>query len=125
MASTALVPPSASLADMTHNQFAEFVSIGGLLGGAFAVAVVAIVFMRLLKYWRLGRDPATGAVLAAFVIWIANSFFANGTAYQPINASILFIAMFLAARRTSNESLKGIIQTETKGPAPSRRKEVP
>lgn len=120
MASTALVPSSASLADMTHNQFAEFVSIGGFVGGGIACTVVAVILFRLLRDWRMGRDSVKGAVLAAFAIWIANSFFANGTAYQPITASIVFAAMFLAAQRPDAESDASLLahapsrpQTET------------
>lgn len=96
MASTALVPSGASLAGMTHNQFAEFYSVAGIVGGTFATLAIATIAIRLIRAWSISKDSLNGAVLVAFVLWIANSFFANGTAYQPIASSILFLAMYVA-----------------------------
>lgn len=103
MASTALVPANASLAPMTHNQFAEFYSMFGVIGGTLATATVALIMVRLIREWRSEHDPITGAVLAAFILWAANSLFANGTAYQPITASVLFLAMFVATAHETRE----------------------
>ncbi|MGW3546359.1 hypothetical protein ACWDHH_01090 [Janibacter hoylei] len=96
MASTALVSPAASLAGMTHNQFAEFFSVAGLVGGSIATLTVAVIVVRLV---RARRTPLRGAVLGAMTLWVANAFFANGIAYQPITASVLFLAMFVASQR--------------------------
>lgn len=103
MASTALVPANASLAPMTHNQFAEFYSVFGLIGGTLATLVVATIGVRLVRNWRIGQDPMSGSILAAFALWVANSFFANGTAYQPVTASVLFLAMYVAALRPDSQ----------------------
>ncbi|MCA0180555.1 MAG: hypothetical protein LCH77_13415 [Actinobacteria bacterium] len=96
MASTALVPAEASLAPMAHNQFAEFVSVFGVVGGGAFVGICILLGLRLLRRWRNEPYPFSGPAFFAFAMWTTNSFFANGTAYQPSMASVLFFCMFVA-----------------------------
>lgn len=103
MGSTALVPESASLAEMTHNQFAEFFSIGGALGATITCLTLLTILHRLLRTWRATRSSLHGSIFAALALWVGNSFFANGTAYQPIAASIIFLAMFVAMQREGED----------------------
>lgn len=105
MASTALVPAEASLAPMAHNQFAEFVSVFGYVGGGAFLAITAAIGVRLMRRWRGGSDNISGPTFFAFSIWAVNSIFANGTAYQPAMASILYFSMFVALMRVAPEGV--------------------
>ncbi|TFD29189.1 hypothetical protein E3T27_00190 [Cryobacterium lyxosi] len=96
MASTALVPLADSIAPMAHNQFAEIVTVFGILGAVLAFGMLLIVLIRLHRLYKATRSDVIGAVSVAFLLLLANSFFANGTFYQPSAASVLFLAIFVS-----------------------------
>jgi hypothetical protein len=95
MASTALVTPEASTAPMAHNQYAELVTVFGILGGGFMVWVLVAIGVRLKRRARAPGDIPT-VVLASYTVLLVNSLFANGTVYQPASASILCLAAYVA-----------------------------
>jgi hypothetical protein len=96
MASTALVPPGDSLAPMAHNQYAELLTVFGVMGGCIALACLGIVAHRLRVLYLLSRNDIVLAVGASLGLLLMNSLFANGTFYQPSSASLLFLAMFVS-----------------------------
>lgn len=95
MASTALVPAADSLANMAHNQFAELVTVFGIVGAALCLTVLITTWGRLWAQARRG-SPTHSAALVAFALLMLNSLFANGTVYQPASASVFYAAMFIA-----------------------------
>lgn len=99
MASTGLVPESSSLAPMAHNQFVEFVTVFGFAGGLLMLLVLGATVLRVWRFARIDETKVGQAVLWAFLIWLLNSVFANGTAYHPAAASIMFLAMFVGSAR--------------------------
>lgn len=96
MGDTALVPKTDSLAPMAHNQFAEVITVFGLIGGSALIISLLVVLYRLITLYRSARRTEVQVVLGSYVLLLINSFFANGTIYQPAAAGILFLAMFLA-----------------------------
>ncbi len=97
MASTALVSAKASLGPMTHNQFAEFFSVFGALGGIAATVMMIVILVRVWKL-RLPKYPAwLQAIPFAYLLLLVNGFFANGIVYQPATGAIFFMVMFVAS----------------------------
>lgn len=94
MGNTALVPEDAVLAPMAHNQFVEMFTVFGLVPTVAGLVVIGAAVWRLVQ--RRQESSVHAAVLAALVLLLANSIFANGTFYQPSAASILMLAFFLA-----------------------------
>lgn len=101
MGSTALVSREASLAPMAHNQYVEFFTVFGAVGGAVAVAALGTVFFRLLQMEARQRDPLVNRIYLAFGLWLLNAVFANGIAYQPVTASILWLAVFCVGKESA------------------------
>lgn len=97
MGDTALVPMADSLAPMAHNQFAELLTVFGVIGGGLLIASLVVVLVRLIGLRKTMASPAINLVLVAYVILLLNSLFANGTVYQPASASIFYLALFVAA----------------------------
>lgn len=97
MASTALVPLGDSLAPMAHNQFAEIVTVFGFVGGSILTVILFRILFGLVRRSRgYGRD-VFGPLTVAYLIFLLNSVFANGTLYQPASASFFYLAMFAAS----------------------------
>jgi hypothetical protein len=103
MASTALVPRASSIAPMAHNQYAELATVFGAVGGSVMVVVLILIAVRLKMRARRAGDLAT-VVLASYLVFLVNSLFANGTAYQPSSASILCLAAYAACAPTKQVS---------------------
>jgi O-antigen ligase len=95
MASTALVPATASDAPMSHNQYTELVTVFGPFGGGLMIAVMIAVLVRLKRRAQSPMDIPS-VVMASFSIFLLNSLFANGTVYQPASGSILCLAAYVA-----------------------------
>jgi len=98
MGNTALVPLADVLAPMAHNQFAESITVFGILGGSVQIAImlrICVLLYRRVKT-RSGGSGLVAGVLASYVILLFNSLFANGTLYQPASASVFFLALFTA-----------------------------
>ena len=99
MASTALVPRSDSLASQAHNQYAEALSVFGVLGFSLLAAVLIGVLWGLSTRGAVLRS-APGLRLSlrwAVVLLLGRFIFANGGLYHPATASVLFICMFASA----------------------------
>lgn len=96
MANTALVYQSDVLAPMAHNQYAEAITTFGFLGGGALIASMIVILLRLFRLYRRTHALEFQLVLLAYLFMLINSLFANGTLYQPANASIYYLALFLA-----------------------------
>jgi O-antigen ligase len=105
MGSTALVPPGDSIAPMSHNQFAEMFTVFGAVGGGAQLVILTLIGYLLWRRLRSSREPILLAIFFAYILFLLNSVFANGTLYQPASASILFIAMFAATSSLFDEKL--------------------
>lgn len=99
MASTALVPAGDSIAPMAHNQFAELLTVSGPLAGTIQLVILGAIGVILAKRMRSVNSPVVSAVFFAYLILMVNSFFANGSVYQPSSATIFYIAFFVASSR--------------------------
>jgi len=98
-ASTALVPVSASLAPMAHNQFAELLTVFGPVG-AFAMLVSLFVTWRGLSRLSVPNDSLPSLLRAAFWVVMLNAVLANGVFYQPASATLLYFLFFVGAWTT-------------------------
>lgn len=94
MAATALVPRSASLAPMAHNQYAELMTVFGLVGGLLLILFMAYTGFNLVK--RSEESPLAEATAWSYAIFLVNGLFANGTVYQPVSGAFFFLAIFVA-----------------------------
>jgi hypothetical protein len=103
---SALVPESASLAPMAHNQFAELLTVFGPVGAVVAVASLCLVGSALLRTPNAEPDlRKAGQVL--FTLVLVNAVFANGTFYQPTAACLLYLCFFLAYWWNSPDEVLG------------------
>lgn len=96
MGNTALVPIGDAIAPMAHNQFAEAITVFGIIGGGVQIIILLRIGFLLFRRAKVSGAPALTAVFFAYVILMVNSLFANGTLYQPSSASIFYIAFFAA-----------------------------
>jgi hypothetical protein len=120
MASTALVPEGDSLAPMAHNQFAEAITAFGFLGGVALSAMMVLILVRLIVLYRRTRESVILTVTFAYLLFLLNSVFANGTLYQPASASVFYLAMFVAIaghRLTPTAALPNAALLDTKDKA--------
>ena len=97
MGNTALVPAADALAPMAHNQYAELISVFGFVGGVVLIFVMIRIQYQLIKRSKSTASGPLSPIAVAFFIFSLNSFFANGTLYQPASASIFYLAMFAAS----------------------------
>ena len=95
MANTALVPLGDVLAPMAHNQFAESLTVFGLIGGTIQLGVLFRIGLLLKRRAKAGV-PMAIVILSAYAVLLVNSLFANGTVYQPSSASVFYLAFFAA-----------------------------
>lgn len=102
MASTALVSKKYSIAPMAHNQFAEIVTVFGILPGLALLGCLLAIMSKLMAAAIKHRDRISGVVGLSFSALLLNSLFANGTIYQPASASILLLAMYTASTRLTD-----------------------
>jgi len=96
MGSTALVPKTDATAPMAHNQFAESLSVFGALGGGIQIYIMGTIARRLYRRRRSDASLLSSVTLMAYGLFLVNSVFANGTIYQPAEASILYLSLFVA-----------------------------
>ncbi|MDN4163300.1 hypothetical protein [Nocardioides abyssi] len=102
MGDTALVSADYSSAPMAHNQFVEVLTVFGALPTVliFASGIALIGALRGASKELRGTHRVAHKLVrvscAAVLLLLLNSFFANGTLYQPAAASILFLAVYVA-----------------------------
>lgn len=96
MADTALVPKSDSFTIMAHNQYAENITVFGWIFGIVFNMIMLYIGYNLFKKYLLTKNRDYLIFFFAYIIFLINSIFANGTTYQPSSASIFYIAMFLS-----------------------------
>ena len=99
MGNTALVPTADVLAPMAHNQFAESVTVFGILGGGVQIIAILLVAFRLARRTKTTGGSIVTTILFAYVIVLVNSVFANGTLYEPASASIFYLALFASSTK--------------------------
>ena len=108
MGNTALVPKSDAIAPMAHNQFAELMTVFGIVGGSVAIVIMISVAFKLARKSRQPESEIHRVLLGAYGLLVFNSLFANGTVYQPASASIFYFAMFAAASsKLTKDSVHG------------------
>ena len=98
MSSTALVPDDDSLSIMAHNQFMEFLAIGGLPFIFLFIGMLVNILLNLTQRAASSHsidDPLGqnlwAVLITVFVSYITNLPFANGLVYQPLEASIFWL----------------------------------
>ena len=111
MASTALVPEGDSLAPMSHNQWVEMLTVFGIVGSAFLVAVVLRAVWRLsIRKIDIDLPPEMRVMFLMTLLLLLGRFvLANGGLYHPASVTPLFLCLFAAgftaARSQSPEQI--------------------
>lgn len=115
MSSTALVPETDSLSTMAHNQYVDFLAIGGVFHMILFILIISYIGYRIvcsnIEEMREGR-PDTGLTTSVmfniFVIFLINLPFANGLVYQPLQASVFWLLMAVSCQRNMRPDQRSI-----------------
>ena len=95
----ALVPPDDVLAQQAHNQYVEFFTVFGLIGGMVLLAVALGTVFKLRGLYRTTGLQLYSTVLIAYLFLLGNAIFANGRLYQPATVSVFYLALFVAVSK--------------------------
>lgn len=123
MSSTALVPEDDSLSIMAHNQYVEYMALGGVIFLMVFLMILTNIAISLVHAavtaHRTGDTSAQNifaVYLAVFVNYIINLPFANGLTYQPLQAAPFWMLVAITCLPVTHQStVTGVKQRRVDG----------
>jgi len=107
MSSTALVPEKDQLSIMAHNEYFEFLGIGGIFYVLLFIIIISYSIYKILFHTLYSKNTVHRHVFATLIVifinYVVNLPFANGLVYQPLQAATFWVLIYSSLVFTGHE----------------------